>query len=199
MNRLIDKANRVFGSMLTPEANATSVFKRCHIKSITFDQTFGQGATGVNRTLISRGFIVMKTPAQFFSLSGEKAEKHMDDSYYGERLTKGRSIASPYLCVNFAPSLPAIVGHEGRHRMGAILKRYGDVAVPVGMYPVGKIRRNDLTNHHFRHLNGPVTAQNNRPVSPTGIKTIYADCTKIRMATLFAEYHKTGTAMTPTR
>lgn len=187
-----DKAARVLNAWVTPEVNADNVLKRCHVESIKFDQRFGHGATPLHRQLRDRCLMAMLTPNHFFRLIGEQSDKYLNDPFYTDWLTRGGAIASPLLSVNFgngdAINLPAITSHEGRHRMGAILARYGDIAVPVALYPAGRIRLPQVTTPHIRNLRGPVMAQNGGIVSPTGIGRVYSDGKRIEISDLLAKH-----------
>lgn len=177
MQAAFNKVNRVFNSWVTPEANAGSVFKRCHISSIVFDQFIGRGASLVNRHLNRRGFVVMMTPNQFLALTG--CEKIVDETVadHVQALHKGRSLASPYLYVDFDKPLPRVIGHKGANRMNAILasERYGDIPVPVIIRPNPKGRTNlyNITDKLLTNLRGPVFTESGGIVSPTGIERIY--------------------------
>jgi hypothetical protein len=66
-----------------------------------------------------------------------------------------RPIASPMLKVDLDPDdptrIPIVVGHEGRHRMLAILCSVGDVEIPVHLFPVGA-RARHLTDEMIELL-----------------------------------------------
>ena len=183
MRTAIDKINRVFNSWVTPEVNAHSVFKRCHVSSIAFDQFFGRRADLVNRRLSKRGFVVMMTPNQFLALTSRAHIIDKTTTEHIEALHKGRSIASPYIYVNFDNALPTVIGHKGHNRMSAILasERYGDIPVPVIIRPIGKTSLFRITDKHLTHLRGPVVTENNGLVSPTGIEKIYINGEKKEM------------------
>lgn len=177
MRAAFDKANRVINSWVTPEANASSVFKRCHVSSIVFDQRFGREAKSVNRRLHKVGFVVMMTPNQFLTLTDCVAKSDGTVAEHIQALHRGRAFASPYLHVNFDHPLPRVTAHKGHCRMNAILasERYGDIPVPVIIRPDprGNTGLFQITDKDLANLRGPVFTEKGRIVSPTGMERIY--------------------------
>ena len=174
MREIFDTVGRAIRGMKTPDVNAQSVYNRCKVGPIFFDQRNGHGAAGITAQFAQRGFIAMMKPSQFFNMIGDDISKFSDDKFYTQYLRAGQPIASPYLSVRFSSAFPEVMGHEGRNRMGVIANLYSDMnEMPVGIHVVGPIERRDLTEHHITSLAGPIITQLDTKLEYTGIKTVF--------------------------
>jgi len=133
------------------------------------DNKQGIAATGKNANVNYAGFKVMMKPSKFLQLArpipGYETDKQ-STQYLTDVLKGGGKVGSPYLDIKFSPAwfdgwnpyhkdipkrqqdfigditeAPQVTGHEGRHRMQAILDTHGDIPVEVHLFP----RNNDNT------------------------------------------------------
>jgi len=94
----------------------------------TVETTFGNYATKV-----------MMTPKQFISLCAKPLREDRNQEKlikYRESFEKGIPLHTPVLQVQKDEQGWKVIGHEGRHRVQALIDMgYGDVKIPVSMWP----------------------------------------------------------------
>jgi len=115
---------------------------RTVVEGVAFDQVSGLGNVPNNQDVGYLGAAVMMRPSVFLSLVDPLHQPRRSSLDHAKACVGGlRPLASPMLNVeidrNDPAAAPEVVGHEGRHRMLAILETVGDVEVPVHVLPRG--------------------------------------------------------------
>jgi hypothetical protein len=131
------------------------------------DNERGLGSTPNNSNVDYMGFRTMMKPSVFLKLAKPLPEGHRSKNYpeLVQKIKSGEGIGSPFLSIEIPDgweeepadfSRPTVVtGHEGRHRMNAILELEGDVPVEVhlwGRFEKSELRRRYLTDEMFDEL-----------------------------------------------
>ena len=131
------------------------------------DNERGLGSTPNNSNVDYMGFRTMMKPTTFLKLAKPLPEGHRSKDYpeLVKKIEAGEGIGSPFLNIEIPDgwedeppdfALPTkVTGHEGRHRMHAILELEGDVPVEVhlwGRFEKGELRRKYLTDEMFDEL-----------------------------------------------
>jgi hypothetical protein len=135
------------------------------------DNEDGLGSTPNNSNVDYMGFRTMMKPSVFLKLA--KPLKPYGPGPYGtagypelvQKIKSGEGIGSPFLSIEIPDgwkNKPAdfsrptkVTGHEGRHRMHAILELEGDVPVEVhlwGSFEGSELRRRYMTDEMFDEL-----------------------------------------------
>ena len=135
------------------------------------DNERGLGSTPNNSNVDYMGFRTMMKPSVFLKLA--KPLKPYGPGPYGtagypelvQKIKSGEGIGSPFLSIEIPDAWeeePAdfsrptkVTGHEGRHRMNAILELEGDVPVEVhlwGRFSSSELRRKYMTDEMFDEL-----------------------------------------------
>ena len=131
------------------------------------DNERGLGSTPNNSNVDYMGFRTMMKPSVFLKLAKPLPEGHRSKDYpeLVQKIKAGEGIGSPFLSIeipNGWEDEPAdftyptkVTGHEGRHRMNAILELEGDVPVEVhlwGRFEEHELRRRHITDEMFDEL-----------------------------------------------
>ena len=133
------------------------------LNELKIDNVHGLGSVPWNQEVDYMGLRVMMKPSMFLKLalplnkSTEDAktidylEQHKDDEGFG----------APFLQVDMNRDFPRITGHDGRHRMEAVLQSEGDHPVEVHIFPRG-MRNRDMTPEVVDKLNDLVISQDGK-------------------------------------
>ena len=131
----------------------------------------GMGAVGVSGNINYMGLRVYVKPSVFLKLA--YSHPNLDTTYIQQQLSLGKAIGAPFLSIEIPESWispdshydqvkegdltePArITGHEGRHRMAAIMKEYGDVPIETHLLFNG-LRRRHITDNMVERLNADI-------------------------------------------
>lgn len=109
---------------------------RFAVGEVQFDNVSGAGSVPMMANLHYMGVMATITPRTFLDLTpGFGAEKRPGTVSFLE--TNEGPLGSPFLIINTQghEDMPAVSGHEGRHRMWWIANHYGeDFEVPVGLF-----------------------------------------------------------------
>lgn len=131
------------------------------------DNERGLGSTPNNSNVDYMGFRTMMKPTTFLKLAKPLPEGHRSKDYpeLVKKIEAGEGIGSPFLNIEIPDgwedeppdfALPTkVTGHEGRHRMNAIIELEGNVPVEVhlwGRFEKGELRRKYLTDEMFDEL-----------------------------------------------
>ena len=131
------------------------------------DNERGLGSTPNNSNVDYMGFRTMMKPSVFLKLAKPLPEGHRSKDYPAlvQKIKSGEGIGSPFLSIEIPDgweeepadfSRPTVVtGHEGRHRMNAIIELEGDVPVEVhlwGRFEGSELRRRYITDEMFDEL-----------------------------------------------
>lgn len=127
----------------------------------------GIGSIPFNQNIDYMGLRVLMRPSIFLKaaarLSGDRERKV--DELVG-LLNQGELFGNPVLWIKFNDKMfddlgdgdfiyeeaaATVVGHEGRHRMEAIMKAYGDIPVEVHLL-FNRMNRSDITREHINLL-----------------------------------------------
>ena len=116
-----------------------------------FDAKTGYGCTANSAEVQYRGFTLYMRPSEFLNLA-DKISSSADTSFYEQLLSNDKPLGYPTLDISMNMTKKGVyinwkvVGHEGRHRIMAIQKKYGDnVLVPVHMIPQSYFRNRHIT------------------------------------------------------
>lgn len=107
----------------------------CTVEGVAFDARSGLGAVPDGADIGWFGAVVLMRPSVYLSLA-ETLRRPRAESLagLGEAVRSGRPLSPAFLRVAWPVrdgALPAVVGHEGRHRMMAVRAEVGDRPVPV--------------------------------------------------------------------
>lgn len=140
------------------------------VTELKIDNRKGLGAVPNNQDIDYFGLAVSMKPSTFLKLAlplnTARPEEEQTIDYIQQNLdTQG--IGAPFLEVNIPQEWEsgdfkkqaAVVGHDGRHRMYAILRDQGDTPVEVHIFPRGGMRRRDITNDMIDALRQGIITQ----------------------------------------
>ena len=131
------------------------------------DNDQGLGSTPNNSNVDYMGFRTMMKPTTFLKLAKPLPDGYRSDGYPAlvQKIKSGEGIGSPFLDIEIPDAWedePAdfsrptkVTGHEGRHRMHAILELEGNVPVEVhlwGRFKGSELRRKYMTDEMFDEL-----------------------------------------------
>jgi hypothetical protein len=129
-------------------------------ENVIIDNVNGLGSVPYNQNINYMGLKVKMKPSTFLDLAAkfEKNEKSYD--HIKAHIKVGGAIGAPFLQIRIPEEwenndfgLPAkVVGHEGRHRMSAILDIFGDDPIEVHLFFMGGLRNRDITDDYKKHL-----------------------------------------------
>jgi hypothetical protein len=140
------------------------------------DNVRGLGAVGASSNIDYLGLRVQIKPSMFLKLAAPHPDPRSD--YIEKYVAAGEPIGAPFLSIHIPEEwfsdettynnvvegnlteTAEISGHEGRHRMTAILKHYGDEPVETHLLLNG-LRRRHLTNNMIARLNESIFSQTN--------------------------------------
>lgn len=143
------------------------------------DNVRGLGAVGASSNIDYLGLRVLVKPSVFLKLATPHPDPRSD--YIEQHIAAGEPIGAPFLDIYIPDewfsqettynnvvegdlSKPArIIGHEGRHRMTAVLKIYGDEPVETHILLNG-LRRRHLTDRMIARLNESIVSQTRKLV-----------------------------------
>lgn len=146
------------------------------VTELKVDNRKGLGAVPYNQEVDYFGLQVAMRPSTFLKLSlpldTSKPDEAKTIDYIAQHLDD-QGIGAPFLDISIPPEweegvikTPArITGHDGRHRMYAIMKTEGDNPVEVHIFPKGGMRRRDVTPEMIEALRQGVVGQRGSYVS----------------------------------
>lgn len=133
------------------------------------DIVFDRNAIGrVYSRSSSAALWVAMRPSIFLALASPLPAPRASLQWLTERLDEGSSIAPAELMIRFGSRVPAVVSHEGRHRMTIIRDHLDDRTVPVRMIIqhideanvdtvfVDRLRRRMQTQRGHKIVEGPL-------------------------------------------
>jgi len=141
------------------------------------DNVYGLGAVGISGNINYMGLRVYVKPSVFLKLAARHPDMQTD--YIQQHMSGGKAIGAPFLDINIPSEWidkssrhdqvaegdltePAmVIGHEGRHRMAAILKDYGDDPIETHLVFRG-LRRRHITDNMIERLNQDIVNENGR-------------------------------------
>jgi hypothetical protein len=116
---------------------------KARLKAVLMDSKEGIGAVPYNQDVEYFGLKVMMRPKTFLALATHYVPKQRDIDSMIEYIKEGKPVGPPFLQLEIPErwqegdfSQPAKVdGHEGRHRMTAILQAEGNDPVETHLFP----------------------------------------------------------------
>jgi hypothetical protein len=148
-----------------------SIFKT-QLNELKIDNRDGLGAVPYNQEVGYMGLKVAMEPSMFLRLAlplNSHSPEEMKTINYIQQNIDEPGVGAPFLNIEIPEAwesgnfkAPArVVGHDGRHRMYAIMNHQGDEPVEVHMFP-RYLRRRNLTDEIIEQLrNGMVGQQGN--------------------------------------
>jgi hypothetical protein len=145
---------------------------RNKLNELKIDNARGLGQVPLNQNIDYQGLQVAMRPSMFLRLAlplDSHDPNEMKTINYIQQHIDEPGIGAPFLNIEIPEAwesgkfdTPArVVGHDGRHRMYAVLNHQGDEPVEVHMFP-RYLRRRHLTDEIIEHLrNGIVGQQGN--------------------------------------
>jgi hypothetical protein len=106
--------------------------RRFIANGVKFDNDEGEQCVGDARNIAYLGMMALMRPSTFLAVTPPDHIRSIDYMAATER-----PFGSPYLEVRIPigdDDVPSIREHEGRSRMSAILRKHGDVLVPICMF-----------------------------------------------------------------
>jgi len=146
------------------------------LDELKIDNRGGLGAVPNNQDIDYFGLRVAMKPSMFLKLSLPLDANQPDEAETIQYIAKNldtQGIGAPFLEVAFPAEWdegvfknPAQVkGHDGRHRMYAIMQQQGDDPVEVHIFPRGGMRRRDITPEMIDALRQGIVGQRGSYVS----------------------------------
>ena len=134
------------------------------MNEVKIDNVKGAGSVPYNQEVDYFGLRVTMKPSTFLSLAAPLNEK--DNSEMEEYIRSGGAIGAPFLDIAIPKewddgdftAVAKIQGHEGRHRMRAIMAVEGDNPIEVHLFPK-YYRARDLTPEFVKHINAGLYAE----------------------------------------
>jgi hypothetical protein len=124
-------------------------FKQFLESADIFDARNGIGAVPNNQEIDYKGFVKEMSPDEFrrlvpYGVSGDETKDYVIDA-----LKEGKKLGQPFLLVEWSEDNKVwfVKDHEGRSRMDAIAEVYGQISVPVHIFP-RSMRARDITDEH---------------------------------------------------
>ena len=166
MSKMVNKF-KTYGPWELPNGLAEDYAGADRTDEYKLDNERGLGSTPNNSNVDYMGFRTMMKPTTFLKLAKPLPEGHRSSGYpeLVQKIKSGEGIGSPFLSIEIPDGWedePAdftyptrVTGHEGRHRMNAILELEGDVPVEVhlwGRFEKSELRRRYLTDEMFDEL-----------------------------------------------
>jgi glutathionylspermidine synthase len=142
------------------------------LNELKINNATGLGQVPLNQNVDYQGLQVAMRPSMFLRLAlplNSSDPDEMKTINYIQQHIDEPGIGAPFLNIEIPESwesgefkeLAKVVGHDGRHRMYAVLNHQGDEPVEVHMFP-RYLRRRHLTDEIIEHLrNGIVSQQGN--------------------------------------
>ena len=129
------------------------------VESVNIDNKNGWGAVPNNQQVDYFGLRVKMSPSIFLNLAAT-LENPTSSKKIEDHLKNGGSIGSPFLVIKIPEewedgnySKPAkITSHEGRNRMFAVKKLYGDIPIEVHLFFSNGIRNRHITKEWIDQL-----------------------------------------------
>jgi hypothetical protein len=139
------------------------------LDELKIDNRNGKGAVPHNQDVDYFGLRVKMKPSMFLKLALPLNVRD-DDAETIDHLAQVKDtegFGAPFLDIKFPKdwfdgdiSVPArVAGHDGRHRMLAILKSEGDDPVEVHLFPRDGVRGRDITDEMIKALEGAMVSQ----------------------------------------
>ena len=130
--------------------------------SLNWDRKDGMGAVPNQQTIDYFGFTKEMSPDRFLSLVPPRDDDEGTDRVLAGA-QEGKAIGPPFLQVEWDAKKKQwqVLDHEGRGRCKAIRKLYGNIMIPVDMFPSGGMRARDLTPEM---INAPIRRQHWKPL-----------------------------------
>jgi len=140
------------------------------VTELKIDNKDGLGAVPNNQSIDYFGLAVDMKPSTFLKLALPLNTASPDEEKtinYIQQNLDTQGIGAPFLEVNIPQEWEAgdfkkpaaIVGHDGRHRMYAVMRDQGDDPVEVHMFPRGGMRRRDITPEMIDQLRQGIITQ----------------------------------------
>lgn len=113
------------------------------VSGVPLDGRKGLAWTSLSHSMSYYGAVVLMRPSAFLGLSAPlRTPRNGVIEHIVETLSRDEPLAQPFLTIEMEDGEPPRVsGHEGRHRMHAIRKVFGDVEIPVLLSVRGKRAR----------------------------------------------------------
>ena len=102
------------------------------------------GLTGNNANVDYAGLRVLMRPSTFLKLAAPlNRDEYSDENinFMKDYIKAGKPVSPPFLSLDLDEKPYRVAGHEGRHRMHAILEAEGDEPVEVHIFAYGMRRR----------------------------------------------------------
>lgn len=130
---------------------------------VSYDQVNGIGNVPNNANVKYMGFAVEMLPSRFAMLALSRDFEKQSSSVAGitQAIKDGQPIGSPHLYVVLPHGgrededdneYAMVKGHEGRTRMEAIRRLYGDIPVLVHIFPRGGARARHITDEQIASM-----------------------------------------------
>lgn len=135
------------------------------------DNIHGWGNTPNGAEISYRGLKVYMRPTKFLQLAAYISPASLaDNDAMVQHLASGGSIGAPFLRLELPESwetgsytgAPVVIGHEGRHRMSAVHKVWGDIPVETHLF-LQSTKREWRSRHITKDL---ISALQRSPIFP---------------------------------
>ena len=115
---------------------------------LTFDVNNGLGAVSDNSNVVYLGFVAWMKPSEFLKLNPARQDTLSPEAIKAHEA--GTPVAPPFLSVKWMDKYWQVKGHEGRGRAQLIMKKYGDILIPIHIFPRDGLRARHMTPQHLK-------------------------------------------------
>lgn len=147
-----------------------------HLDEVTMDGSKGAGAVPYNADVDYFGIRIKMKPKTWLGLALElNKDRETEERIKGlaQYIKDGGSIGQPWFTISIPPEWEdgdlskdaKITGHEGRHRMEAILQVEGNIEVEVHLFPRGGLRARDIKPEWVKRLNQSIISERGQLVN----------------------------------
>lgn len=140
---------------------AGKMYRDPQMNEYEVDNSQGLGAVPMGADVDYFGLRVLMKPSTFLSLAARLQSPRDSVEYIRNHLKQGGKLGSPFLHVdipqewedNDFSQAAEVFGHEGRHRMIAVMQEEGDNPVEVHIFPSGGMRARHITADMIKEMN----------------------------------------------
>lgn len=127
----------------------------------------GLGSTPITRDVDYFGVIVKMKPSIFLHLCAFlPRDQATTADAIKQKIQTGEKIAPPFLLLTPTDDeeLWKVSGHEGRNRMHALYEMYGDIPMPVHLFPQNGMRARHITSELLNTWKAKLISENGTPM-----------------------------------
>ena len=135
---------------------------KCH-----YDNTNGMGAVPHNQEVDYMGVEVQMKPSVFLHLATFVPREELTSvDHIKKPLQEGKKIGTPFLMLmpTDDEDVWRVQSHEGRNRMYALYEMYGDIPLPVHLFPNNGMRARHITADVLKKWKSKLISESGTPI-----------------------------------